>query len=335
MKQIINTIQVLLALAILAPVCSCNKDYELREPNDFTLTAPTVAKVGEPVNFQLGGSPDLIMFYSGEFGHVFANRDIDILYPAKMSISFLTVTSSVETVGMNPEKMYLKYSYDFSGDYTEEAVRAATWYDISDRFEWPTAQGQSIASGEAGIDDIFPDDGRPIYLLLDFKVKAYDDVNQPSGRVQWNMQNFVINGGTDFGISEMYNHMTLGWNIVGLENYDKCTSAPQMPTATSLRINFRTQFKPTVDIEYAAVSCPIYSAEGVNVGRNKGVAIKGYSDPAMTTYTYTYDEPGDYEVTFSGINANFNGNYEVPRTVKLKVIQEGGSIVSPEPGEWK
>lgn len=316
-------------------LCSCNKDYKLTEPQDFTLSAPQVAMVGEPVNFTLGGSPDLIMFYSGEFGHEFEKRDVDILYPAKMSISFLTVTSSVETVGMNPQKMFLKYSSDFSGEYTKEAVAAATWTDITDRFAWPTEQGQSIESGDVAIDDIFGDDGRPIYLMLDFPVLAYNASTQPSGRVQWNVQKFVINGGTDFGISEMYNHMTLGWNIVDIKNYDQCTSAPQMPTATNLRLNFRTQFKPTVDIEYAAISCPIYSAEGVNVGRNKGISVKKSSDPHLTSYSYTYNEPGEYDVTFTGINANFNGNYEIPRTVKLKVVQNTGDIVSPTQGDWK
>ena len=332
-KTIIPILLAVLSGLFLLPV-SCNTDYELSSPDDFEVSAASIAKVGEPVTFNLAGSPDLVMFYSGEFGHVFANRDIDILYPAKMSMSFNTVTSSVETPGMNPEKVWLKYSNDFSGEYTEEAVRAANWTDISDRFQWPTDQGQSIPSGEVSIDDIFPEDGKPVYFMFDFHVLAYDAETQPRGRVQWQIQNMVINGGTDLGINELFNHLTLGWNIVGLENYDACTSLPALPTASNMRLLLRTQFKPAVDIEFAAITCAIYSAEGINVGRNKGVSIKNFADPVLTSYKYTYDTAGEYDVTFAGINAGMNGNYEVPRTIHVSIVEDEGNIVSPGQGEW-
>lgn len=325
MKKI-NKYLIFCAFIGLAPmIASCDRSYKLSAPKDFDVSAVHTAMVGEAVTFSFKGSADLVMFYSGEFGRVFAYRDVDILYPARMSMHFNTVTSSVETVGMNPEKVWLKYSSDFSGEYSESAVKAATWTDMTDRFNWPSEQGQSIHSGEVEIDDIFPEDGRPVYLMFVYKVLAFDEETQPSGRVQWQIQRMVINGGTDLGISELFNHLTLGWNIVGLENYDQATSVPALPTASNMRLMLRTQFRPPVDIELAAVTCPIYSAESVNVGRNKGVPIKNYADPVLKSFTYTYDTAGEYDVTFAGINASMNGNYEVIRTLRLNIVEDDGT----------
>ncbi len=325
---------IIIGAAILVAACGFKEDYSLKTPVGFDVAAPVTAKVGEPVVFNLSGDPNIITFYSGEFGHLYENHDKDILYPAQMTISFQTETSSVETLGMNPESVPFKISTDFKGDYTKEGIEAATWTDISNKFSWPTGQGQTVESGEVDMADIFPDETSPIYLLFDFKVKAVN-AEQTSGRVQWYIRNLFINGGTQLGISEMYNIFTCGWTVVPIENYDKNTSLPQLPTATNFRIQLRTQFRPAVDIEYALVSVPIYPASSVNVGWDKGQTIKSYSDPKMKSYSYTFDEPGEYVVTFVGINANQEGKEEIVRNVTVKVIQDEGSLVSPEPGEWK
>jgi len=331
MKKLINILSI--ALVTLA-FASCNQDYKIGAPKGFSVEGPAVVKVGEPVVFNLAGDVDILMFYSGENGHEYAKRDTDIIYPAKMSVKFHTVTSTVETPGMNPEKLLFKYSYDFSGEYTRAAVNEATWYDITNLFTWPTEQGQDIQAGEVYIDNLFPEDGRSIYLMFDYKVLKYDAETQPRGRVQWNVKDFFIYGGTDLGISELYNHMTMGWKEVDLENGDKNTSSIQWPTATNSRLNMRTQFKPDCDIELGVVSAAIPSPSGLNVGRHTGVSIKGVSDPQMKSYSYTFDEPGEYNVTFAGINANMNGTYEVPQTIKVKVINDEGGLVSPEQKNW-
>lgn len=315
---------------------SCNEDYVLEDLSDFTLEAPSVVKVGQPVTFTIGGDPDMIMFYSGEFQHVFAGRDCPTVYPARMSVSFSTEVSVSSTPGMNPERMYLKYSTDFSGIYTTEEVLKATWTDISDRFIWPTQQGETVGSGEVSVDDIFPADGSPLYFMLDYRVTAFDDKKQPNGRVQWINKNFVINGGTDLLVAEMYNHFTLGWQIVGLENYDRCDSntMPQMPTESKLRIAFRTQFKPEVDIEFAAISCPVSSAGGITI-RDTGMSVKTAQDPHLPSFTYVYNQVGEYDATFAGINANHTGSIEIPRTVHLKVIEDNGYVQPVDKKEWK
>lgn len=326
-----NIIFMVSLLALTLTGCGFNDDYALVSPDEFKVEAPATVKVGEPVSFEIAGDPDLIMFYSGEFGHLYENRNKDILYEATMTMSFETETSSVETPGMNPAKVPLLISSDFSGEYTKEAVEAATWTDISDKFNWPAGQGEKVASGEVEMKDLFPDESTPIYLMFDYKVEAFSGEN---GRVQWYIRNLYINGGTELGISELYNLYTCGWHIVPIENYDANTSLPQMPTATNFRLQLRTQFKPAVDIEYAAVSAPIIPASSVNVGWDKGIPIKAFSDPQMKSYTYSYDEPGEYVVTFVATNANMNGQKSVARDIKIKVVQDEGSITSPTFNEW-
>ena len=51
-------------------------------------------------------------------------------------------------------------------------------------------------------------------------------------------------------------------------------------------------------------------------------------------YQYTFETPGEYTVTFVGINASVYGRKEVVREVRIKVVDDAGSVVSPSEGEW-
>lgn len=326
----------LIAAAVLT-AAACNKDYNVKEPT-LEVSAPAIVKVGEKVEFRFEGQADMITFYSGELGHDYAYKDVDRIGLGNMVFSFLTTTSSGTPGYPNPAVLPMSYSTDFSGEYTREAMEAATWTDISSNFAWPTDTPESVPSGDFDFTHLFVDAETPIYFRFFYSVEAFDQNKgggAGNGRTQWTIMNSEIKCDDGKSASVVYDIYQQGWQIIPGENYDKIQSSalPILP-GTSAYLRFRSQFKPDVNLSYWAISAPIGIVREVNLGRDSGEAIKALADNRMSSYTYVYTEPGEYEVTFVGTNANMNGIKRSVSKVKVKVVQDYGNISGPEPGEW-
>ena len=328
MKKILYILAVLPVLAV-----SCNQDYAVNAPT-LEVSAPETVKVGQKVAFELSGRQDILSFWSGEAGSDYAYKNVDRMGAGDSYITFSSTTSSVNAKVLNPAQIFLSYSTDFSGVYTEEAMNAATWTDITSEFEWPTAMGATVPAGQLNARGIFPADGSPVYFRFYYHVAAYDAAID-NGRVQWTLSDFHIVSDTpagEFTASDMFDQR---WQLIlgsGCETIPD-NNLPSLPT-TSERILFRSQFKPEVDLYVWAVSGPVAKPGDLNLGHDKGMGIKNLADPQLRTFYYTWSTPGTYDVTFVGINAGADGRKEVVRSVKLKVVQDSGSIAGPEPVEW-
>ena len=64
-----------LLFILLAVFCSCEHDIATKVDFNVTLDESNVYKVGEPIRFNFTGDVDNILFYSGEAGHEYRNRD--------------------------------------------------------------------------------------------------------------------------------------------------------------------------------------------------------------------------------------------------------------------
>ena len=319
-------------LVALAPCWStgCNEEETVDAPQ-FTATAPGgVFKVGEPVTFRFEGDPDFITFYSGEAGNAYDYRNRDRIEPAEVTLSFLENTRA-GTAGLpNPAYAPIFYSVDFDGDYTEEGVRRATWVDLSEYFTYPTDTGQDIPAGTLYIDNLFPADGSPLYLMFHYAVKQYTGKN---GRTEIRIMNFRINGITDAGTTALYNHKSAGFQFVFAESYNTYNQT-QTPAVASSYLQLRTDFKPAADMEFWTVSGGLHRPADVNSGPDLGIGIKAVADPTLTSYSHTYDKPGEYTVTFVAANSKVYGRKEVVCEMKITVVDDQGGIVPPIPDEW-
>ncbi len=320
----------LLLAAALLGAAGCNEEEKIETPEFSATTAGTVFKAGQPVEFVLTGNPDFIVFYSGEPGNAYDYRDRDRIEKAETTLSFLTQTKAGTKGKANPSHATIFYSADFDGTYTEEAVDRATWTDLSDNFELPTDTEQSVPAGTLYIDDLFPSNGAPIYLLYDYHVNQYTGTN---GRTQVDIMNFNINGITPAGTTTLYNLKNAGFQFVFDAGYI-ANNLTQEPDVNTSRIMLRTDFKPASDMRIRAVSGPIYRPEDVNSGPDGGVGIKAVADPTMTAYRHTYDTAGEYVVTFVAANSSVYGRREVVREMRITVVKDSGSIEPPTYEEW-
>lgn len=329
MKRYHHTIRLLAAAALLG-IAGCNEEEKIETPEFVATTAGKVFKAGEPVVFSLGGNPDFIVFYSGEPGNAYDYRDRDRIEKAETTLSFLTQTKAGKVGNANPTHASIYCSTDFDGEYTEAGLDRATWTDLSPKFELPTDTEQSVPAGTLYIDDLFPEDGSPLYVLYDYHVDQFTGSN---GRTQVDIMNFNINGVTPAGTTTLYNLNNAGFQFVFDAGY-RDNNGSQEPDVNASRIMLRTDYKPASDMRIRAVSGPIHRPDDVNSGPDGGVGIKAVADPTMTTWHHTYDTPGEYVVTFVAANASVYGRREVVRELRITVVRDGGSIEPPVYEEW-
>ena len=204
-----------------------------------------------------------------------------------MTFSFSTTTTAGTAGNPNPSHVPVCYSTDFSGEYTEEAVRAATWIDITDRFTMPTDTGiTALLSGDVNVTEYFSDPETPLYFSFHWVVEPYDAAIK-NGRTQWNIQATKFNGIAGESVSTLYDFADIHWQLVQAASFEGATSLPDINAS---RILFRSEFQPTVSRECWAVSGPIYRMDQINDGPDFGVGIKAMAEASLSSYAYTFSE---------------------------------------------
>lgn len=170
------------------------REYELTldgfvAADPFEVELPSLTtKVGEPLTINFSGKANRIDFWSGEKFHDYAYATKDRMGEAttKMHIKSLYCAGNQ----IHPAK--IKYSRDFNGTMTEEAIKAATWTDVSDQFTWPDliydsdifldengkkyptigADHVPVDGGEVICDDWFATPESSIYIAFFYHVTA-------------------------------------------------------------------------------------------------------------------------------------------------------------------
>src|SRR5690606_34166765 len=93
-------------------------------------------------------------------------------------------------------------------------------------------------------------------------------------------------------------------------------------TATTIRFDGYVRTLPT-DPDPAtdtwAVSKALDLPTKIDNGPDSAVAIKGNKDPILKNHIHVFTEPGEYTVSFLGINANIGGYKEVVRQINISV----------------
>lgn len=314
----------LLALAALA---ACERG-QVEAPTFDVSVASTVVKAGTSVDFAITGYSDILSFYSGESGNEYSHRLEDRIMENAMYIVFGTIQNN----GSNPNHIQLMWSSDFRGTpgaYTREDIEAATWHDISDRFNWPKEVSELIIpAGEVDITGLFEDEEHPIYLMFFYNPKAGEGLCS-----YFNIQGFHIQGVTPIGSEEVYSFLDCGWEAV----YEGYVDGNLLPDNNGKRLLMRGSNKTkAVSTDHFTwfVGGPFFKSESLNMGPDRAVAIKANSDPMLSLYQYVFETPGDYTVTFVGRNASVYGHKEVVREIRLTVVDDAGSVVSPSEGVW-
>jgi hypothetical protein len=290
-----------LALAAsMALVQACTKDTV--EMPDFNMTtAKTTYKVGDSVQFNFTGNPEIIVFFSGESGKKQQNAN----RTEAEGVPRLSFETSAQN-GTQVNSLAVMLSTNFGGTYNAEGIAAASWMDISNRATLSTGVA-NIKSGNIDLSD-FRNAER---VHLAFKFTGQQDA--ASAQRQWTIKNFVLNNTlTDGTMVPLFANISApNWLAVDVKNSNVKWATP---TATQLLINGGPANTP--DNEDWIITA------GVNlkaIAPDLGTPLKNMTT-RMNSYTYIYRTPGTYTASFVGANHTIKGRQEVVRDVTLTIV---------------
>lgn len=294
-------------LAAAALMASCDKRDKLDSPDFNVSTAQSTYKVGDSVIFNFSGAPDVITFFSGEPGSKYEFKDRTELPGGTTYLSFSTRVLH----GSEQNSLSVMASTDFTGYYDTNAVKAATWTNITSRFQLDPSLVGTGAITESGVVDIsdLVVSGKPLYIAYRY-LGAKPPGNTATQRT-WRVQSFNLRNSYPNGdVISLASLFTAGWLNVDFQN-------PANFWKQEVSLGY-LQFAPNgsmVASEDWAVSKPFYVSR---VAPDKGVAIKEYM-LRKTEHVYVFNQPGTYKVTFVGSNTNAKEIKTIVRELDITV----------------
>lgn len=294
-------------------IISCDKKIELSPGLDSfdVTTEKDVYKVDEDVVFNFSGDPDMIAFYSGELYSEYAYKDERVVNLDKTVLNFTSMRPELQNAQV-PDFQVL-VSTDFNDTYTYENITNASWTDITSEF----ALGGTayLPSGDYEISKLY-EKGKPLYVAFRYKNKAQEIAGVVRRLL---IQSFQMVGQSNWGSHLIGDPVSSDFRIIE-KNADFKTATSL--TNTTITLAGYSREKGSSDPDPETDTWTVTKAFDLDIldnGPDRPVALKGNQDPKMKSHIYNFKEPGEYLVTFIGINANINENKQVVRQLKIKV----------------
>lgn len=315
-NKCMKRLKLLFSLLVATIFISCEKEYAVKEPSLKINLGKQSYKVGDTIAFDFNGDADFITFYSGTKLNDYQFAHKERIYDAEMLLSF----RFAKYAGVNANVAQLKYSTNYDGSGTIEAVQAATWNEFpAGAFNYPTSIGTSSAdavnSGNFNINGLFVDDNTPVSFCWFFNTPA------ATQRTQAYVEGFRVFGNviSDPTLSgEIYSFADMGFKML----YDPTQfsdSGTTLPNVNATRILWTGLFNNTIAKVGYAVTVPILRKSTVNLGIDKPIVVKSAADPESSSYSYVYTEPGTYKATFVIANSSVYGRKEVVKEMELTI----------------
>lgn len=301
MKKIIYALSSLFAVVLVFLSC---EDYEAVDTPDFEISFNTTAKVGEPVEFKVNNAPNFLYFYAGDFQHEYKHRNRTNA-DGTVTMSFLN--SQKWGLGANATgTLSVWYSKDYDGSGAAESVNAATWTEITDRFNISTLYDFTLQeSGTVDITDLA--DGNPIYFA--FKYFCDNTAERPA---EWYLDGLSIKMDVEGAPAPL---------TVATESDPGFTPADVQGVVSGWNANkwywdsgkglwrMRGQVKVggqwIVNEDWLITNAINLTA----VAPDKGEPLKNYSTK-LESFTYTYTQAGTYTITLVGNNTTIHGDQQ-------------------------
>ena len=340
---------ILMAFAAFGVACT-DGDGKASSP-DFSVTASSATVfVDETVDFSFEGGADIISFWSGEPGNDYAWSGKERIAEGEGYLHFATAFSNgaqwqnqaLDDISKKP--LTFLWSDDFSGVYTLDSLKKATWHDATGLFTFPSARvsdsrvaADATESGRVAVSDIIPAGTRtPLYFAFRYHVLPIR-VASTDSRSRAAVHAFTIDCINEAAhVNEaVVTNSTAGWTIVNSGYNDD--DAQYMPQVAASYIYFNCSTTNEGERYSWAVSRPYTPDYSVNMGCDYAVGIKAYADAPMKGYTHSYSAPGDYTAVFRSTNVARDGSSaSTLHEIKIKVVQGGSaSIDQPEQKEWQ
>lgn len=332
------------------------KEYELTldafiPGETFEAEIPSLeCRAGEPFSIGLKGNATTVELWTGEVGHDYEYAEKDRMQEANMTVNFTMALNS----GYQRSPAKIKYSNDMKGAASIESIEAATWTDVSDKFDFTTliaavdADVPKVDSNtvphDAGIVDCtdwFGSDGN-CRIAFFYHIDKYDD-----GYIDPIHNEKTGNGRTYFYLFDMWVRAKFAsetnYTELYRQAYDTVKPKPEYPVFVqgdtfgssdgknpinvysyvngAYTIRLGSAFKPTADRDSYLVLPLLTRPETKNVGPDKPVKIKLEGEDMPLSYSYVFNKPGTYNVTLVGVVRTLAGDKKIIKSASITVME--------------
>lgn len=290
-------IRILMGLATIALIASCNKDLPYEPLNFNVTTSSSTYKVGDTVHFNFTGNPDIISFYSGEEGNNYEYRERTSA-DGKPQLQF----TSYAQYGTQVNTLQLFVSNDFTANYNADGISKATWNDLTSQATLSTG-ADNTPSGIIDLSEILAQK-KPVFIA--FKYTGETGGTQKT----WTLKNLTLNllkpNNSTLPITDL---ATAGWKQVSILN----PAAVWSISSSQLRIAGGNGTAD--DNEDWLISKLLYLNQ---VLPDVSIPVKNVTENT-DSYDYIFSEPGNYKVVFLAANANGDKQESTTQTIDLTI----------------
>lgn len=313
MKKTINIALIIGFFAGLLLLVSCEDQQSVDVPN-FEVAFNSSAKVGEPIEFMVSNSANFMSFYPGDFGHKYEYRDRNF---AEGTVTMSFLNAQKWGLGSNAQgTLTVWYSKDYDGSDSVEAVKSATWVDITDKFNISTLYDFTLQeSGVVDITDLADDN--PIY----FGFKYFSD-NVIDRGAEWWIDDLSIK----MEIADAPEPLTVasevdpGFNSIDVQGIVPEWNGAKWYWSSDKGVDGLWRMRGNSDRivnEDWLITNAIYLTK---VNPDQGIQLKSYAEK-LDSFTYTYTTPGEYTITFVGKNTTIYGSEESIKEFTITVTE--------------
>lgn len=292
---------------------SCEKQ-KIDAPSFDVQTDAVTYKVGQQVTFNFTGNPQNIVFWSGEKGHIYANKDRTSEQGTLQTVQF----TSQAGAGTQNSNLSVLVSKDFNGTYDAANVAKATWTDITSRAVLSSnataGAGASVSSGAIKITDLGSADDKPVYF-------AFHYVSPSNALIprQWTISTFTVTNTLADGTanSVVASLANAGFQGVDVQNPTyQWAFTPNALSPTSMVLT--AGGAGTAANEDWAISAPVKlnTVSLVDYGVSV-ISLSTISPPK--NYSYVFTAAGTYKVTFYAFNQDLDDLKSVVKELTITV----------------
>lgn len=329
MTRIKKSYIVLLCLVFPAILAGCTQNDILYEADyNVTLDPSNTYYAGEPVRFNISGEIDNLLFYSGEPGSEYQYRD-------RYEVPMETVKSATLTLDIFPQYgtigdgLDIYYTNTFAGLNRNDAdADKALLKSLEKSFAAGDMQGWTEVewvekSGSITTVTIDVTEMKDNFVLA----FHWHPGGDPAKDIQ---RTYSVRGELNTEIEGIGTATTdLGEFLVTTVMMNDERENPYATENAEGNIRFDDS---NYDIKFQGVAAGKldYSLDGWcvsfpqafnSIPNDKGVVIKNMQN-YMSTYEYTYDEPGTYNAVFVGRNANYLGTNEKVKELSIIIMDK-------------
>ena len=300
---------------------------------DFNVSVPQEIYAGEPMTFSFDGNPDYIVFYSGTTGNQYANRNRTNIGIDQMDISYSITQRYTTRQDFKEPILHVMVSEDFTGEQSAAAIQAATWTELSAQTgsttaekPFPVPNPDAIEQNPTGYANAINVDfssykDKQFFFAFKYLAGLHPTISGGSGAnatyanhpridiTEMNMQKVAAGSGETIVMDDLQNEW--GFSTIFVNSTTQATYTISSNTL---------MFQPQGDHRDQPVEVWMISQrlDPTSVEPDRGTALKG-TNIALSSYQYTYTEPGTYTATFIATNANMWDSKQTVREVTFEV----------------